>query len=72
MGEPSVITASPLATASLPGGSLLVTERILQEAAPQPPEVMALTVTGISLWLVGQRTLGLAVRVVISSSGHAL
>jgi hypothetical protein len=61
-----VITQSP----SPSTGSLLLTETILHETAPQPPEVLALTVTGIILWFGGQTAFGLALAAVIVGGEH--
>ena len=63
---------SPVITQSPPSsiGSLLVTEMILQDTEPQPPEVLTPTVTGTNSSLGGQRTLGLAVRLVMLSGGQ--
>lgn len=46
-------------------GSLLLTSVILQETGPQLLEVEPLTLTGIILWLGGQRVFGLATTALI-------
>src|SRR5262245_54789725 len=51
-------------------GSLLVTPTILQEAAPQPPEVVSLKLTPVSLWFGGHNVLGDALTVVTSRGGQ--
>ena len=56
-----VITASPAATALAPGGSLVLTEMILQETAPQLSVDAIATLTGTILWFGGHKLFGLAV-----------